>query len=99
MEEKFNFKIGDLVTVKQKIVEAGRQRWQNFEGIVIAKRGRGENQTFTVRKIASSQVAVERIFPVSSPWVLEVKVKKKGKVRRAKLYYLREKKSSKTKTS
>jgi len=87
---RFDFKIGDKVVVVQKIIENGKERVQNFEGLVIAISGRGENKMFTVRKIATGQVAVERIFPFTSPWILEVDVKKQGKVRRAKLYYVRE---------
>ncbi|MGB9911120.1 MAG: 50S ribosomal protein L19 [Microgenomates group bacterium] len=84
------FKVGDTVIVSQKIIEGGKTRIQNFEGIVIAIRGRGENKTFTVRKIATGGIGVERIWPLNSPWIEKIKVKKQGKVRRAKLYYLRE---------
>jgi len=85
------FSVGDTVVVSQKIVEGGKTRTQNFEGIVIAIRGSGENKTFTVRKIAVGGIGVERIWPLHSPWITKIKVKKKGKIRRAKLYYLRKK--------
>ena len=89
------FSVGDTVVVSQKIVEGGKTRIQNFEGIVIAIRGRGENKTFTVRKIAVGGIGVERIWPLNSPWITKITVKKRGKVRRAKLYYLRKKASKK----
>ena len=89
------FSVGDTVVVSQKIVEGGKTRIQNFEGIVIAIRGRGENKTFTVRKIAVGGIGVERIWPLNSPWITKITVKKRGKVRRAKLYYLRKKTSKK----
>jgi len=89
------FSVGDTVIVSQKIVEGGKTRIQNFEGIVIAIRGKGEEKTFTVRKIAVGGVGVERIWPLNSPWITKIKVKKKGKVRRAKLYYLRQKTTKK----
>jgi large subunit ribosomal protein L19 len=89
------FNVGDTLVVTQKIIEGGKTRTQNFEGIVIAIKGRGENKTFTVRKIAVGGIGVERIWPLSSPWITKIKVKKKGKVRRAKLYYLRKKTSKK----
>jgi len=87
---RFDFKVGDKVAVGQKIIEGGKERIQNFEGLVIAISGRGEGKTFTVRKIGAGQVAIERIFPLSSPWILKISVKKEGRVRRAKLYYQRE---------
>lgn len=83
------FNIGDAVVVYQKIPEEKKMRTQPFEGIVINIKGRGENKMFTVRKISAGGIGVERIWPVNSPWIEKVKVKKKGKVRRAKLYYLR----------
>lgn len=96
------FNVGDTVIVSQKIKEGEKTRLQNFEGIVIAIRGRGENKSFTVRKIAVGGIGVERIWPANSPWITKIKVKKKGKVRRAKLYYLRRrvgKRATKVKTS
>lgn len=85
------FAVGDTVIVSQKIIEGGKTRIQPFEGIVIAIRGSGENKTFTVRKIGAGGIGVERIWPLNSPWISKINVKKKGKVRRAKLYYLRQK--------
>ncbi|PJE70268.1 50S ribosomal protein L19 [Candidatus Shapirobacteria bacterium CG10_big_fil_rev_8_21_14_0_10_48_15] len=82
--------IGDTVTIQQKIQEGAKARLQNFEGILIAIKGRGENKMFTVRKIAVGGIGVERIWPVNSPWISQVTVQKKGNVRRAKLYYLRQ---------
>jgi large subunit ribosomal protein L19 len=85
-----DFKPGDTVSVGVKVTEGSRSRIQLFDGVVIAQSaGAGTSKTFTVRKI-SNGVGVERIFPVHSPIVDSVKVLKKGKVRRAKLYYLRE---------
>lgn len=85
-----DFKIGDTVSVHVKIVEEEKQRTQVFEGIVIAKHGSGLRCNFTVRKISFGE-GVERVFPLHSPFVEKVVVKKKGDVRRAKLYYLRKK--------
>jgi large subunit ribosomal protein L19 len=90
--------IGDTVVVHCKIKDGNNERIQLFEGTVIAKKGGGISETFTVRKI-SYGVGVEKIFPVHSPNVAKVDVVRKGKVRRAKLYYLRDRvgKSSKVK--
>ena len=82
------FRPGDTVSVHTKVVEDGRERIQVFEGTVIARRGSGLKETFTVRKI-SYGVGVERIFPVHSPRIDKIEVVRKGKVRRAKLYYMR----------
>lgn len=82
------FRPGDTVRVHAKVVEGGRERIQIFEGVVIKMQGGGLNETFTVRKI-SSGVGVERTFPVHSPRVAKIEVARRGKVRRAKLYYLR----------
>jgi large subunit ribosomal protein L19 len=82
------FDVGDSVEVHVKIIEGDRERVQIFSGIVIAKRHEGLSETFTVRRIVQGE-GVERIFPVNSPRVVEVVVKKKGNVRRAKLHYLR----------
>jgi len=84
------FSVGDQVKVHQKIIEGEKERTTIFEGIVIAIRGEGENKSFTVRRIATGGIGVERIWPLNSPWITKVEVKKRGKVRRAKLYYLRE---------
>lgn len=86
--EKPAFSVGDTVRVDVKIREGERERIQAFEGTVIAKRGSGVSETFTVRRVAYG-VGVERVFPVHSPNVAAVKVVRYGKVRRAKLYYLR----------
>jgi len=85
------FEIGDTVRVHAKVVEGDKERIQVFEGVVIARKGARNSETFTVRKI-SYGVGVERIFPVHSPIVTRVDVVRQGKVRRAKLYYLRAKK-------
>lgn len=83
------FSIGDTVRVAVNIREGNRERIQNFEGTVIAKRGSGVAETFTVRRL-SYGVGVERVFPLHSPNVTDVKVIRRGKVRRSKLYYLRD---------
>jgi len=83
------FKPGDNVVVSYKIVEGAKERIQDFRGDVIQIKGSGSTKTFTVRKIASG-VGVERIFPFASPNIVDVKITKHGKVRRAKLFYLRE---------
>jgi large subunit ribosomal protein L19 len=83
------FSPGDTVIVQVKVKEGDRERLQAFEGVVIAKRNRGMNSAFTVRKI-SNGVGVERVFQTHSPLIGSIKVKRKGDVRRAKLYYLRE---------
>ena len=83
------FSIGDTVRVSVNIREGQRERIQNFEGTVIAKRGSGVSETFTVRRL-SYGVGIERVFPLHSPNVVDVKVIRYGKVRRAKLYYLRD---------
>lgn len=84
-----SFRPGDTVAVNLKIKEGEKERIQVFRGDVIQRRGHGATQTFTVRKM-SNGVGVERIFPLFSPSIAEIKVLKRGKVRRAKLYYLRE---------
>jgi len=83
-----DFNAGDTVKVHIKIKEGDKERIQVFEGVVIQRRGKGTGETFTVRKI-SSGVGVERIFPLYSPYISKITVLKKGKVRRAKLFYLR----------
>ncbi len=80
---------GDTVVVQVKVKEGNRERLQAFEGVVIAKRNRGLNSAFTVRKI-SHGTGVERVFQTYSPLIESIQVKRRGKVRRAKLYYLRE---------
>ncbi len=83
-----DFRPGDTVEVKVKVKEGDRERLQAFEGVVIAKRSRGVNSAFTVRKISHGE-GVERVFQTYSPQVAEVKVVRRGDVARAKLYYLR----------
>lgn len=102
-QKSVTFHVGDTVRVHYKLIEhekvAGktkrevkeetRERIQVFEGIVIAIKGSGVNTMMTVRRIGAAAVGIERIFPVSSPWIKKIEVKKRGEVRRAKLYYLR----------
>ena len=83
------FSVGDTVKVSVKVIEGTKERIQAFEGIVIAKRNGGIRETFTVRRV-SYGIGVERTFPVHSPKVARIDVVKRGKVRRAKLYYLRD---------
>jgi large subunit ribosomal protein L19 len=82
------FSPGDTVVVQVKVVEGNRERLQAFEGVVIGKRNRGLNSSFTVRKISHGE-GVERVFQTYSPSIADIMVKRRGKVRRAKLYYLR----------
>lgn len=89
LKEHPSFAPGDTVVVQVKVREGDRERLQAFEGVVIAKRNRGLNSAFTVRKI-SSGVGVERAFQLHSPLIASIEVKRRGDVRRAKLYYLRE---------
>lgn len=105
-QQTAEFHVGDSVSVHYKLIEhekvsgktkhevreETRERTQEFEGIVIAIKGSAENTMFTVRKIGAAGIGVERIFPLVSPWIKKLVVKKKGQVRRAKLYYLRQKK-------
>jgi len=88
--KKVEFHTGDKVKIYQKIQEGEKSRLQPFEGIVIAIKGRAENKMFTVRKIAAGNIGVERIWPIESPWIEKIEVLKKGKVRRAKIYYARD---------
>ena len=83
------FNPGDTVVVQVKVVEGDRERVQAYEGVVIAKKNRGLNSSFTVRKISHGE-GVERTFPIHSPSISEISVKRRGSVRRAKLYYLRD---------
>ena len=82
------FKVGDTVRVNFKVIEGNKERVQNFEGVVIAKKNGGISETFTVRHI-SYGVGVEKTYPIHSPKIASVTVIRRGKVRRAKLYYLR----------
>lgn len=84
-----DFRAGDNVTVRYKIIEGNKQRIQAFKGDVIQIKGTGATKTFTVRKM-SNGIGVERIFPFNSPAIDNIKVNKRGKVRRSRLYYLRE---------
>lgn len=97
-EDKLEFNVGDTVRVHVRIKEGERQRIQVFEGTVIAKQHGGISETFTVRRV-SYGVGVERVFPFNSPNIEKVEVIRRGKVRRAKLYYLRDRvgKSAKVK--
>ena len=87
-ETPLEFGVGDIVKVHTRVKEGDKERVQVFQGIVISRRGRGLNATFTVRRISYGQ-GVERVFPVNSPNVIKVEVDRRGKVRRAKLNYLR----------
>jgi len=90
------FNSGDTVQVFVQIQEGGKTRIQRFQGTVIKKRGEGISQTFTVRKVTQG-IGIERIFPLNSPTLEKIKVIKRGKTRRAKLYYLRGRKGKKAK--
>lgn len=83
-----DFRAGDTVIVQIKVKEGERERLQAFEGLVIAKRNRGLNSAFTVRKISHGE-GIERVFPTYSPLIQSIEVKRRGRVRRAKLYYMR----------
>jgi large subunit ribosomal protein L19 len=82
------FKAGDTITVHYKIVEGSKERIQQYRGVVLQRRGTGAGATFTVRKM-SGNVGVERIFPMSSPFIDKIELNKHGRVRRAKIFYLR----------
>ena len=83
-----SFRAGDTITVHYKIKEGNKERIQNFQGIVIQRKGAGFSETFTVRKI-SGGIGVERIFPVNSPNIESIDINKRGKVRKSKIFYLR----------
>ncbi|MGH8905466.1 MAG: 50S ribosomal protein L19 [Egibacteraceae bacterium] len=91
------FRPGDTVRVHVKVTEGNRSRIQVFEGVVIARRGSGIRETFTVRKMSFNAVGVERTFPVHAPVIDHIEVMRRGKVRRAKLYYLRDRVGKKAK--
>jgi large subunit ribosomal protein L19 len=95
-KDKFKFEIGDQVDVHLRIMEGEKERIQIYSGTVIARRGGGSRATFTVRRIVQGE-GVERIFPLHSPRIAAVEVKRSGMVRRAKLYYLRERVGKSTK--
>lgn len=84
-----DFKAGDTITVHYRIVEGNKERIQQYQGVVIQRKGSGSTATFTVRKI-SNNVGVERIFPVASPFIDKIEVNKRGDVRRARIFYLRD---------
>ncbi len=103
VEEKYfekpelpDFSIGDTIDVHIKITEGDRERIQVFSGTVIRRKGRGANETFTVRRIVNEE-GVERTWPLLCPNIVKIEVKRKGRVRRAKLYYLRDRKGKATK--
>jgi large subunit ribosomal protein L19 len=83
------FIAGDTVTVHYKIIEGNKERIQQYRGVVIQRSGSGNTETFTVRKM-SGNIGVERIFPVASPFISKIEVNKHGKVRRARIFYLRD---------
>jgi len=85
------FRSGDTVNVHYRVREGDKERIQQYQGVVIKMKGSGTNRTFTVRKMSGS-TGVERIFPLNSPYIAKIERKKEGKVRRSKLYYLRERK-------
>lgn len=85
-----DFRAGDTVRVHVRVTEGARTRIQVFEGVVIARKGSGIRETFTVRKVSFNNVGVERIFPVHAPVIDRIEVVRRGRVRRAKLYYLRD---------
>lgn len=87
--EELDFEIGDTVVVTLRIVEGSRERLQDFEGTVIARKGHGLDEMFIVRRILGNE-GIERIFPLHSPKIVSVKTIRKGKIRRCKLYYLRD---------
>ena len=89
-EDRHQFNVGDTVKISVKIVEGDNERIQQFQGVVIARRGTGIEETFTVRRVQAGQ-GVERVFPVNSPRLEKVEVIRRGSVRRSKLYYLRDK--------
>jgi large subunit ribosomal protein L19 len=82
------FASGDTITVYYKIKEGGKERTQPFKGVVLQRRGAGIRETFTIRKM-SGNIGVERIFPVNSPFIEKIEVNKRGRVRRARIFYLR----------
>ena len=83
-----DFSAGDTITVHYKIKEGNKERIQNFRGVVLQRKGTGLKETFTVRKM-SGNIGVERIFPIASPFIEKIEINKKGRVRRARIYYLR----------
>lgn len=94
MKELPSFKAGDTITVHYKIKEGDKERIQQFQGVVLQRTGSGVTETFTVRKI-SGNTGVERIFPIASPFIDKIEVNKRGVVRRARIFYLRDLKGKK----
>ena len=84
-----SFKAGDTITVHYKIKEGNKERVQQFQGVVLQRKGSGASETFTIRKMSGS-IGVERIIPVNSPFIDKIEVNKEGKVRRARIFYLRD---------
>jgi len=82
------FKAGDTITVHYKIIEGNKERIQQFRGVVLQRKGSGTTETFIVRKM-SGNIGVERIFPTASPFIQKIEINKRGKVRRARIFYLR----------
>ncbi len=89
MNEFPEFSSGDTITVYYKIKEGNKERTQHFKGVVLQRRGSGTTETFTIRKM-SGGIGVERIFPINSPILEKIEINKRGKVRRARIFYLRE---------
>lgn len=89
MNEFPEFSSGDTITVYYKIKEGNKERTQHFKGVVLQRRGSGTTETFTIRKM-SGGIGVERIFPINSPILEKIDINKRGKVRRARIFYLRE---------
>jgi len=91
---KFNdntkFSVGDTIAVHQEITEGEKKRTQIFQGLVISIQGSGTGKSFTVRKVGANSIGVEKIYPVNAPFITKIEVKREGQVRRAKLYYLRD---------
>jgi large subunit ribosomal protein L19 len=85
----YDFKAGDTITVHYKIIEGTKERIQQYQGVVIQRKGSGSTATFTVRKMSGS-IGVERIFPVASPFIDQIDVNKRGQVNRARIFYLRD---------
>ena len=83
-----DFAAGDTITVQYKIKEGNKERIQSFRGVVLQRKGSGVKETFTVRKMSGS-IGVERIFPIASPFIEKIEINKKGRVRRARIFYLR----------
>ncbi|GIW81003.1 MAG: 50S ribosomal protein L19 [Gemmatales bacterium] len=88
-KDRLKFEVGDQIEVHQRILEGNKERVQIFSGTVIARRGEGMGETFTVRRIVQGE-GVERVFPVHSPKIAKIRVRRHGRIRRAKLYYLRD---------